>query len=152
MAISSADIEIYPPAAKAAGCSAAATLVSYDDLGQLYPGYLWGWFALYEFAATAAGTWRFDHWEQSWSWTAGADSGSSSGNSTANPWRQNGSARTLTTTEENDGIVGDGSSTGVRTITSLRAVFDRAATGLILHSPTNLRILHGAGGTILRDD
>lgn len=43
---------------------------------------------------------------------------------------------------------------GSRIILSLTAVFvkEQQHTGLILHSPNNLKILHGKNGTILRDE
>ena len=143
------NINIQPNGAANAGCYATYSIddeYTYED----------SWYKLWRFTAFAADGWIFDHWEMSYSFqdvNIGGPSGNFTLTSRNNPW--SGGAGSQEGTEEWDDTSWESYSQYQhtwRTITSLSAVFKRVQTGLILHSPTNLQIIHGAGGTILRDE
>ena len=150
----SSEIAISPPQAKVDGCGASATIVEqYDNRPEYDIWYKW-----YRFHATAAQGWRFDHWVQYYSYVDTDPSGTTATGATtisgANPWQGGGYVEVGTDEWEDGSWISLGYRRGYRLILSLTAVFvkEHEYTGLILHSPNNLQILHGQGGTILRDN
>ena len=114
---------------------------------------------MWSFTASAAQGWVFDHWEMGYSYQdvdPAGESGVFTSSSSSNPWSSGGFLKEGT--DEWDDTFWESLSAGYRhgwrTITALVAVFRRShqPTHLILHSPTNNQILHGASGTILTDD
>lgn len=138
----STQIVISPAAAANAGCTAAAIQLSYSNLAIDYPqiwerGETWTW----KLEATPARGWTFVEWQLS-NDNNGSTASTTSG---SNPWS---GGRFLTEEEE---VLANGGGSSYRHITAVTAVFRNDGDGRILHSPANMQILHGAGGTILHD-
>lgn len=149
----SADIIISPSEAKDDGCGASAAIVDQWDLRPEYDS----WYRNYRFNATAAQGWWFDHWVQYYSYVDvypnGVVATGATTTSRSNPWLSGGGVQIGTDEWDDSSWIPLGYRRSYRTILSLTAVFVKIPehTGLILHSPNNLRILHGKRGTILHD-
>lgn len=145
-----AAIDISPPAAAQAGCSATATVVDSWSYGG-------DWYRAYSFEATAAAGWVFDHWEQTYDYQEGEAGGTvligAKCSSVDRTWRSGSYSQEGTEEWRSDytSVGPEYVRVDLRTIVGLVAIFRRASTGLILRSAANGQILRGAGGTILRD-
>ena len=136
------DITISPSAAADAGCTAIY------DLVDAHTGAV-DWWKMWEFTATPAQGWVFDHWVIGHTVSQVGPGGQSySGNIVVdnNPYRK----------EEfyyDYSYIGPGWGVWSDIITAVVAVFKspHVPTNLILRSPTNGQILCGASGTILHD-
>lgn len=147
MAISSSDIVIFPAAAAAAGCSATATVVDYEDQTDIHSG----WRMEYSFLARPAEGWEFVRWD--FSLNSSYSNVPASTWTTANPVerRSGGSWYLYEERAYSWNYQYPYQIDAYNYITSLRAVFRRLPTNLILRSAANGQILHGAGDTILHD-
>lgn len=133
-------ITIQPQRAANAGCSASYRLGdTYSDEH--------GWSNEYIFTATPAEGWHF------WKWIVtikqveegpGGQTGTFTKEHTSNP---------ITEYEDySDWSYISGYGIYSHTVTNVIAIFWYPTTRLILHSPSNLQIIHGSEGRILTDD
>lgn len=151
------EIKISPTAAKDDGCMASPNVIqeeTYPDMSDdphISHSY---WFALYRFTAQAAGSWRFSHWELTYSHvdTSRNDPTPEVRNIKGyhNPWSSENTYESEESWVYEEPYVPT-VRTEKRTITNLVAVFEAVpGSGRILHSAASGMILHGASG-ILHD-